>query len=142
MTCHMHPGTNMVTSYQGLMWWDNETDGDKLYPAVPFQRSDAARVAIEIRNPEGSAVRGLWSDPEFLRKSGDPAGTFNNSLKQTRFADFHGHGWLFRAVMKRDRKGNLLDNAGNVVKDPTAEQLTEAVNYTDLRPSSQRPRTA
>ena len=141
MTCHMHPGTNMVTSYQGLMWWDNETDGDKLYPAVPFQRSDAARVAIETRNPEGSAVRGLWSDPEFLRKSGDPAGTFNNSLKQTRFADFHGHGWLFRAVMKRDRKGNLLDNAGNVVKDPTAEQLTEAVNYTDLRPSSQRPRT-
>ena len=141
MTCHMHPGTNMVTPYQGLMWWDNETDGDRMYPQTAFERSDAQRAAIESRNPEGSAVRGLWSDPEFLRRTGDPSGSFNNSLRQTRFADYHGHGWLFRAVFKRDRKGNLLDYAGNIVKDPTPEQLTEAVNYTDTRPCNERPRT-
>ena len=35
MTCHMHPGTNMVATYQGLTWWDNETDGDKMYPKTP-----------------------------------------------------------------------------------------------------------
>jgi hypothetical protein len=23
----MHPGTNMVASYLGLRWWDNESDG-------------------------------------------------------------------------------------------------------------------
>ena len=139
MTCHMHPGTNMVTTYQGLTWWDNETDGDRMYPAVPLERSDPERAAIESRNPEGSAVRGLWSDPEFLGKTGDPNGPFNNSLRQTRFADFHGHGWLFRAVMKRDRKGNLLDYAGNIVADPTPAQLTEAVNFTDTRPWNRRP---
>ena len=142
MTCHMHPGTNMVTTYQGLMWWDNETDGDKMYPAVPFQRSDAAAGGdreAESRRERRSAACGAI--PNSCSKTGDPP-EFNNSLKQTRFADFHGHGWLFRAVFKRDRKGNLLDDAGNVVKDPTAEQLTEAVEL--HRPRDHRasgPRT-
>ena len=140
MTCHMHPGTNMVSPYQGLTWWDNETDGARMYPAGGSQRSAAERAAIERANPEGSAVRGLWSDPAFLEKTGTRE--FNNSLSQTRFADYHGHGWLFRAVFKRDRKGNLLDNAGNPVANPTAEQLTEAVNYTDTRAPDARPRGA
>ena len=48
-------------------------------------------------------MRGLWSDPAFLQKTGSPE--FNAQLKNTQFADFHGHGWLFRAVFKRDRKG-------------------------------------
>ena len=26
--CHMHPGTNMVMTYLGYIWWDNETDGE------------------------------------------------------------------------------------------------------------------
>jgi len=139
MTCHMHPGTNMVATYQGLTWWDNETDGDKMYPVTSRSLSASARVAIEKRNPEGSAVRGLWSDPEFLHRTG--SAEFNASLKQTQFADFHGHGWLFRAVFKRDRKGNLLDAAGNPVKDTSAKALAEAVAYTDLRPSTDRPAT-
>jgi hypothetical protein len=33
----------------------------------------------------------------------------NPQLKDTQFADYHGHGWNFRAIFKRDRKGNLLD---------------------------------
>ena len=65
MTCHMHPGTNMLSTYQGLTWWDNETDGDKMYPAAGRKLSDAQRAEIEKRNPEGSALRGLWSDPAF-----------------------------------------------------------------------------
>ena len=32
----------------------------------------------------------------------------NPKLKDTQFADYHGHGWNFRAVFKRDRKGTLL----------------------------------
>ena len=114
MTCHMHPGTNMLATYQGLTWWDNETDGDKMYPQAGRKLNDAERVEIEKRNPEGSALRGLWSrSPSSCEKTGEPGGTFNASLKQTQFADFHGHGWLFRAVFKRDRKGNLLDAQGN-----------------------------
>jgi hypothetical protein len=139
MVCHMHPGTNMVSTYQGFTWWDNETDGDRMYPAGDRRLNDAERAAIEERNPEGSAVRGSWSDPAFLQRVGSPE--FNNGLKQTRFADFHGHGWLFRAVFKRDRKGNLLDAAGQVVVNPSPEALTRAVDYTDTRAPSARPAT-
>jgi hypothetical protein len=39
----------------------------------------------------------------------------NAGLKSTQFADYHGHGWVFRAVFKTDRKGNLLDKDGKIV---------------------------
>ena len=132
----MHPGTNMVATYQGLTWWDNETDGDRMYPVTSRSLSAEQRVEIEKRNPEGSAVKGLWSDPEFLHRTGSPE--FNSTLKQTQFADFHGHGWLFRAVFKRDRKGNLIDGTGAPVTDTSSAALAEAVNYTDLRAAADR----
>ena len=68
-----------------------------------------------MRNPEGSAARGLWSDVDFPAEDRHPE--FNAQLKNTQFADFHGHGWLFRAVFKRDRKGNLIDAQGNIVHE-------------------------
>ena len=137
MTCHMHPGTNMVATYQGLTWWDNETDGAKMYPVSSRSLSASERVEIEKRNPEGSALRGLWSDPEFLHRTGSPE--FNSTLSKTQFADFHGHGWLFRAVFKRDRKGNLIDATGAPVKDASSAALAEAVAFTDLRAAAERP---
>ena len=62
------------------------------------------------RNPEGAHMRGLWSDLNFLSETG--SSQFNSLLKNTQFGDLHGHGWMFRKVFKRDRKGNLLDSAG------------------------------
>jgi hypothetical protein len=140
MTCHMHPGTNMVTPYMGMIWWDNETDGDKMYPAAGRKLSNSQRAEIELRNPEGSALRGLWSDPAFLQRTGSPE--FNAQLKNTQFADFHGHGWMYRAVFKRDSKGNLIDSLGKPVTDTSAKALGEAVAYADLRPAGERPQTA
>jgi hypothetical protein len=128
--CHMHPGTNMVATYAGLTWWDNETDGDKMYPATPLKLSPSQRVEVENRNPEGSTIRGLWSDVNFLQRTGSR--DFNVQLKTNQFADFHGHGWLFRAVFKRDRKGNLLDAQGNIVSTATGTQLADAVAYRNL----------
>ena len=32
MVCHVHPGTNMETTYFGYTWWDNEADGEFMYP--------------------------------------------------------------------------------------------------------------
>ena len=66
MTCHMHPGTNMVTTYGGYTWWDNEADGEHMYPKQSRRLSDAERDEIQLRNPEGAALRGLWGDAEFL----------------------------------------------------------------------------
>ena len=129
MVCHMHPGTNMVTTYMGMTWWDNETDGDKMYPAKQKNPSQDEEQFLLDRNPEGASLRGRWSDPDFLQKTGTPE--FNSKLERTQFADFHGHGWIYRAVFKKDRKGNMVDVNGAPLKDVTPEQMAQAVAYRD-----------
>ena len=130
MICHMHPGENMVASYQGLIWWDNETDGDKMYPARQHDPSQKEEDEKLNRNPEGSSLRGLWSEPEFLNQTGTAA--FNSSLKRTQFADSHGHGWIFRQVFKRDREGNLLDAANAIVSPDDPDRFKKAVHLNDI----------
>ncbi len=130
MVCHMHPGTNMVATYLGLTWWDNESDGAKMYPATQHNPSqDEEQVKLD-RNPEGASLRGLWSGFDFLKDTGTPA--FNALLRNTQFADFHGHGWLFRKVFKRDRKGNLLDAQGNIVSADDPAKFSKAVHLNDI----------
>ncbi len=128
MTCHMHPGTSMVATYMGYTWWDNEADAEYMYPKQPKQLSAAERVAIERANPEGAAVRGLWSDREFLSELSG----LNGKLDKTQFADFHGHGWVYRAVYKRDREGRLLDESGKTVEDADPEKFKKAVHLQDI----------
>jgi hypothetical protein len=130
MTCHMHPGTNMVATYLGMTWWDNESDGDKLYPKQQHEPSQEEEREKLQRNPEGASIRGLWSNLEFLAGTGTPE--FNSQLKNTQFGDFHGHGWLFRKVFKRDRKGNLLDAAGNLVASDDPDKFKKAVHLNDI----------
>ncbi|HET7114733.1 MAG TPA: hypothetical protein VFI57_13895, partial [Pyrinomonadaceae bacterium] len=130
MVCHMHPGTNMVASYMGLTWWDNESDGSKLYPAKQHDPSQDEEQEKLNRNPEGSSLRGLWSDFDFLQKTG--TADFNSLLRNTQFADSHGHGWLFRKVFKRDRKGNLLDADGNIVAADDPQKFDKAVHLNDI----------
>ena len=130
MTCHMHPGTNMVTTYYGYTWWENETDGKFMYPAAQRTPSEAQRQAVRVRNPEAAAQRGLWSDVEFLKNVGTPE--FNAKLEHTQFADFHSHGWIFRAVYKRDRKGALLDTDDKVVPHDDPQKFGKAVHLKDI----------
>ncbi len=68
MVCHVHPGTNMLTTYFGYTWWDNEIDGDKMYPEKQRNPTEEQRYKIFQRNPEAVAARGLWSDEKFLEK--------------------------------------------------------------------------
>jgi len=130
MVCHVHPGTNMETTYFGYTWWDNEADAESMYPAQQRNPTADERHEIAQRNPEGAAARGLWSDPKFLEQVG--SGQFNAQLKQTQFADFHSHGWIFRAVYKRDRKGNLLDANDKIVSPDDPEKFGKAVHLEDI----------
>src|SRR3989440_985307 len=52
-------------------------------------------------------------------------------MARTQFADFHGHGWMFRAVFKRDREGYMLDAGGERVKDVTPAKLKQSVEFRD-----------
>jgi hypothetical protein len=130
MICHMHPGENMVASYLGLIWWDNETDGNKMYPAQQHDPSQTEEQRKLNSNPESASLRGLWSEPDFLNKTGTPE--FNAQLKRTQFADFHGHGWVFRQVFKRDREGNLLDAKNAIVSSDDPDRFKKAVHLNDI----------
>jgi hypothetical protein len=130
IVCHIHPGTNMVAPYFGYTWWDNEIDGDKMYPKQQRHPSPKEQQDIQTRNPERAAIRGSWFDVGFLEKTGTPE--FNRELKNTQFADFHSHGWIFRAVFKHDRKGNLLDAEDKQVSFDDPEKFKKAVHLKDI----------
>jgi hypothetical protein len=123
IVCHVHPGTNVMNSYLGYMWWDEETDGELMYPAKQKYPTAEEAVQAAMNNPDEASLRGLWSDPNFLERVAE----LNPHLRQSQFADFHGHGWVFRAVFKKDRHGNYLDHQGAIIPKVTTEHLMAAV---------------
>ncbi len=141
MNCHMHQPNIFLNSYLGYTMWDYESDAPYMWPGpenktpkpegmsdADYQRifkqqkyPTAAEVrATNDRNPEAAAARGLWADLDFLRNVYD----LNSELKDTQFADYHGHGWNFRAILKRDREGNLLDAEGDMA-NPDAKNVVD-----------------
>jgi len=131
MTCHMHPGTNMLATYLGQTWWDNESDGKMMYPTDhQINPTQSEIVEKSKRNPEGAQLRGLWSDSIFLQNTG--SADFNSKLKNVQFADTHGHGWMFKNVYKKDRKGNLLDTDNKIVDPNDPDKFSKAVHLKDI----------
>lgn len=143
MNCHMHQPNIFLNSFLGYTMWDYESDAPRMWPGPenttprPEGMSDedyeriykqqyyptASRVREVLdRNPEGASPKGLWGDLDFLRNVYD----LNKGNKDTTFADYHGHGWNFRAIFKRDRKGNLLDKDGEIVSDDDPEKFYTA----------------
>ena len=123
IVCHIHPGTTVMNSYLGYMWWDNETDGELMYPEHAKHPTSEEMVQSQMYNPEEAAARGNWSEPEFLENVRE----LNGSLRHTQFADFNGHGWVFRAVYKKNREGTLLDHFNNPIENVSNEQLQQAM---------------
>ncbi|HEY5072275.1 MAG TPA: hypothetical protein VII63_09610 [Caulobacteraceae bacterium] len=117
MTCHMHQPNMFLNSYLGYTMWDYESDAPFMWPEQQRYPTAAEVRKVLDRNPEGAAPRGRWAALDFLRNVFD----LNPRLNDTQFADYHGHGWNFRAAFKRDRDGNLLDAEGHVVS-PTDPQ--------------------
>ena len=113
IVCHIHPGTNVMNSYIGYMWWDEESDSELVYPKKQKYPTSEEVINAAFSNPNESSAKNLLSDPEFLANLSD----LNDRTKHTQFGDFHGHGWAYRAVFKHDRRGNLLDHQGNIVAD-------------------------
>jgi hypothetical protein len=130
IVCHVHPGTNVLNSYTGFMWWDEETDGELIYPEKQKEPTAEQFVQSMLSNPNESAARNNLSDPQFLERLAD----LNPYARHTQFADYHGHGWAFQAVFRQDRKGNLLDYKGNIVPNPDTPDLLEAMRFQKLPP--------
>jgi len=128
MVCHMHQPNMFMNTFLGYTMWDYESDAPAMWPSVQ-QYPDAARMREVLdRNPEGAAPRGLWADPGFLERVWE----LNPTLKDTQFADYHGHGWNLRGVFKRDRKGNLLDAEGQIVPNDDPAKFSKAVHLSSI----------
>jgi len=118
MNCHMHQPNMFLNTYLGFTMWDYESDAPSMWPKEQkYPTSEEMRKVLD-RNPEGAAPRGKWADVDFTRYVYD----LNDKLKDTQFADYHGHGWNFRAAFKRDRDGNLLDKDGKIVRNDDPEK--------------------
>lgn len=111
MVCHMHQPNGFLNTYYGYQMWDYETDGKPMYPKKQTDWSSDEAFDLIDGNPEEAVLRGKWGDKRFLAN----VAKLNPKLKETQFADYHGHGWMFRAVFKKDRKGNFLDKDGNII---------------------------
>ena len=125
MVCHIHPGTTVMNSYIGYMWWDLETEGHLMYPPERKELSGEEWVRAAMLNPEETAAYGNWGDPAFL----NDIVQLNPHMSKTQFADFHGHGWVYRGVYKKDRKGHLLDYHDKPVPKVTPETLAEGMAF-------------
>ncbi|MBL0140830.1 MAG: hypothetical protein IPP91_01895 [Betaproteobacteria bacterium] len=128
MVCHMHQPNVFVNSYYGTIMWDYESDAPFMWPEKQKYPSHEEARRILDRNPEEASIRGKWADPAFLKG----VSSLNPQLKDTQFADYHGHGWNFRAVFKRDRKGTLLDKNGKPVADDDPQKFKKAVHLTSI----------
>jgi len=128
MVCHMHQPNMFINSMLGYTMWDYEPDAPSMFPAEERTPTDSQIRAINERNPEEAAIRGKWADPAFLQKVAEN----NSKLDATQFADYHGHGWNFRAVLKRDRKGNMLDEEGKIVANNDPEKFQKAVHMSSI----------
>ena len=128
MVCHMHQPNMFVNSYLGYTMWDYESDAPFMWPEEQQELSIERQREVLDRNPEGAVVRGKWADIDFLKKVAD----LNPQLNDTQFADYHGHGWNFRAVQKRDLRGNLLDAEGNIVSNDDPDKFQKAVHLSSI----------
>ncbi|MEO7062591.1 MAG: hypothetical protein ABI082_02305 [Dokdonella sp.] len=128
MICHMHQPNMFINTMYGYTMWDYESDAPSMWPKQQKYPTDEESRKILDRNPEEAATRGNWGDPEFSKD----VSLLNPTLKDTQFADYHGHGWNFRAVYARDRKGDLLDKNRQVVSDNDPQKWSKAVHLQSI----------
>lgn len=128
MICHMHQPNMFINTMLGYTMWDYESDAPSMWPKRQKYPSAEEQRKVLDRNPEEAAIRGKWGDPNFSKD----VSLLNPQLKDTQFADYHGHGWNFRAVFARDRKGDLLDKNRDIVANDDPEKFKKAVHLQSI----------
>jgi hypothetical protein len=136
IVCHMHPGTTVMNSFLGYMWSDQETDGDKLYPKIEAKPSSEEFTRAQMANPNDIDSKSLLANYDFL----DEVIRLNPELQHT-LADFHGHGWSYRAVFKKDRQGNYVNKFGRKMYDVSPADKIMGVKVPEVHKELYRNRT-
>jgi len=114
LTCHFHQGSGALANYYGYMWWDYESDADSIY----------SRYGM----PKGGGYIG-YKGNEAMHEL---APEVNPEVKGNKFADFHNAGWIMQAVMKRNKKGHLIDKDDMVIDSNDPDWHNKAVHLSDI----------
>jgi hypothetical protein len=127
MTCHHHQGNGALNMFQGYLWWDQESDFDRVSQrGMGYPWWDAGRKDLGV-DPPYKARAGADGTPLM----GDLAAQ-NGEMRHVQFGEAHGHKWHFVRVYKRDRYGRLLDREGRLVSDDDPERFGKALHLKDI----------
>lgn len=124
VTCHFHQGSGGIANYYGYMWWDYETGADTIYPETLLPGLNANIGYPDKYTPAHG--KGDQLDTH------DLAPTVNPKLWGAKLADWHNAGWLYQAVYKRDRRGNMLDVNDKIIAEGEADWEKKAVLLSDV----------
>lgn len=67
MVCHMHQPNIFVNSFYGYTMWDYESDAPSMWPEKQKYPTAAETRAIQERNPEEAAIRGVGAIQNSLK---------------------------------------------------------------------------
>jgi hypothetical protein len=127
MTCHHHQGNGALTMYQGYLWWDQESDYDRVVKLdMGYPWWDPAQKTLGVAPPHKNILAA-----DGTPKAAELA-TYNKEMKNVQFADHHGHRWHFVRVYHRDRYGRLLDQRNRIVHDADPDRFTKALHLKDI----------
>jgi hypothetical protein len=124
-TCHFHQGSGAITNYYGVMWWDYESEAEKIYPITGLPGLNGS---VGYMNNYGAGVMSRSAKYD----THDLAPTVNPAMHGTELADFHNAGWLMQYVFKRDLHGNLLDKDDKIVPEDAPDWHKRAVHLADV----------
>jgi len=125
VSCHHHQGNGALTMYQGYLWWDQETDADKVVAKgmeYPWWGKDVEGIYPPYRPTYQSDGTPLLSN---IAKQ-------NKDFGQVQFSDQQGHYWHFVKVFWRDRYGRLLDKERRIVPENDPQKFSKAVHLKDI----------
>jgi hypothetical protein len=125
VSCHFHQGSGALANYYGYMWWDYESDAEKIYPITG---KPGLNGSVGYVSPIGPAIPALSAKYE----THDLAQQVNPLMFGNKLADFHNAGWLMQAVYKRDLHGNLLDDNDQIIPEGSADWHKRAVHLSDI----------
>lgn len=127
MTCHHHQGNGALTMYQGYLWWDQESDYDRVVELdMGYPWWDPNKKVLGV-DPPYKNVLAADGTPKMAELY-----SHNREMNHVQFADAHGHRWHFVRVYKRDRYGRLLDEQDRIVPDSDPDRFKKAVHLKDI----------
>ena len=127
VSCHHHQGNGALSMYQGMLWWDQESDYDtvtKLGMGYPWW--DPAKKTLGVDPPYKSAT-----GPDGVPKMAELY-SHNKDMKNVQFSDSHGHRWHFVRVYKRDRYGRMLTEDNKLVADDDPDKFKKSLHLKDI----------